>query len=68
MEPRSLPSEKVAAFDRNAWPRSIGLPGRNRRNPHKATNSEDQYRWLTMSKFWIDRAKAAEAEHALVVD
>jgi hypothetical protein len=23
----------VAAFDRNAWPRSIGLPGRNRRNP-----------------------------------
>src|SRR5215217_9558395 len=21
------------AFDRNAWPRSIGLPGRNRRNP-----------------------------------
>jgi acyl carrier protein len=25
----------VAAFDRNAWPRSIGLPGRNRRNPHR---------------------------------
>jgi hypothetical protein len=24
---------KVAAFDRNAWPRSIGLHGRNRRNP-----------------------------------
>ena len=29
---RSPSSEKVAAFDRNAWPRSIGLPGRNRRN------------------------------------
>jgi hypothetical protein len=27
-------SEQVAAFDRNAWPRSIGIPGRNRRNPH----------------------------------
>ena len=26
----------MAAFDRNAWPRSIGLPGRNRRNPHTA--------------------------------
>ncbi|HEY5796723.1 MAG TPA: hypothetical protein VIU82_17065, partial [Bosea sp. (in: a-proteobacteria)] len=23
----------MAAFDRNAWPRSIGLHGRNRRNP-----------------------------------
>jgi hypothetical protein len=26
-------SEQVAAFDRNAWSRSIGIPGRNRRNP-----------------------------------
>jgi hypothetical protein len=32
-ELRSPSSEKVAAFDRNAWPRSIGLPGWNRRNP-----------------------------------
>ncbi|MET4324138.1 hypothetical protein ABIC02_007930, partial [Bradyrhizobium sp. RT5a] len=27
-------SEQVAAFDRNAWSRSIGIPGRNPRNPH----------------------------------
>ena len=33
--PRPPSSEQVAAFDRNAWPRSIGMPGRNRRNPHK---------------------------------
>ncbi|WP_219685548.1 hypothetical protein, partial [Bradyrhizobium canariense] len=26
-------SEQVAAFDRNAWSRSIGIPGRNPRNP-----------------------------------
>jgi hypothetical protein len=26
-------SEQVAAFNRNAWPRSTGIPGRNRRNP-----------------------------------
>jgi serine/threonine-protein kinase HipA len=32
--PRPPSSEQVAAFDRNAWPRSIGIPGRNRRNPH----------------------------------
>jgi hypothetical protein len=31
--PRPPSSEQVAAFDRNAWPRSIGIPGRNRRNP-----------------------------------
>jgi len=30
----------VAAFDRNAWPRSIGLPGRNRRNPQIKTMIE----------------------------
>jgi EamA-like transporter family len=28
--------EQVAAFNRNAWPRSTGIPGRNRRNPHSA--------------------------------
>jgi hypothetical protein len=33
--PRPPSSEQVAAFDRNAWPRSIGIPGRNRRNPHR---------------------------------
>src|SRR5215211_7050868 len=32
--PRPHSPEQVAAFDRNAWPRSIGIPGRNRRNPH----------------------------------
>ena len=32
--PRPPSSEQVAAFDRNAWPRSIGIPGRNRRNPY----------------------------------
>src|SRR5277367_2043472 len=32
--PRPPSSGQVAAFDRNAWPRSIGIPGRNRRNPH----------------------------------
>jgi hypothetical protein len=32
--PRPPSSEQVAAFDRNAWPRSIGIPGRIRRNPH----------------------------------
>ncbi|MGY4447814.1 hypothetical protein ACVWZR_002474 [Bradyrhizobium sp. i1.3.1] len=26
-------SEQAAAFDRNAWSRSIGIPGRNPRNP-----------------------------------
>src|SRR5712671_803443 len=31
--PRPPSSEQVAAFDRNAWPRSIGMPGRNPRNP-----------------------------------
>ena len=31
--PGRLRSEQVAAFDRNAWSRSIGIPGRNRRNP-----------------------------------
>jgi hypothetical protein len=31
--PGRLRSEQVAAFDRNAWPRSIAIPGRNRRNP-----------------------------------
>ena len=31
--PRPPSPEQVAAFDRNAWPRSIGIPGRNRRNP-----------------------------------
>src|SRR5262249_34005295 len=30
--PRPPSSEHVAAFDRNAWPHSIGIPGRNRRN------------------------------------
>src|SRR5450755_997878 len=34
--PRPPSSEQVAAFDRNAWPRSIGIPGRNRRNPHRS--------------------------------
>jgi hypothetical protein len=34
--PRPPSSEQVAAFDRNAWPRSIGILGRNRRNPHAA--------------------------------
>jgi hypothetical protein len=28
-------NDTPAAFDRNAWPRSIGIPGRNRRNPHR---------------------------------
>src|SRR5229473_1767500 len=32
--PRPPSSEQVAAFDRNAWSRSIGIPGRNPRNPH----------------------------------
>jgi DNA mismatch endonuclease (patch repair protein) len=31
--PRPPSSEQVAAFNRNAWPRSTGIPGRNRRNP-----------------------------------
>jgi DNA-directed RNA polymerase alpha subunit len=31
--PRPPSSEQVAAFDRNAWSRSIGIPGRNPRNP-----------------------------------
>src|SRR5215467_7813618 len=30
---RSPSPEQVAAFDRNAWPRSIGFPGRSRRSP-----------------------------------
>jgi hypothetical protein len=34
--PRPPSSEQVAAFDRNAWSRSIGIPGRNPRNPHRA--------------------------------
>src|SRR5215216_3564816 len=38
--PGRLQSEQVAAFDRNAWPRSIGIPGRNRRNPHKGQAME----------------------------
>jgi hypothetical protein len=33
--PRPPSSEQVAAFDRNAWSRSIGIPGRNPRNPHE---------------------------------
>src|SRR5207249_2120251 len=32
--PRSPSSEQMAAFDRTAWSRSIGIPGRNPRNPH----------------------------------
>src|SRR5881396_3392273 len=32
--PRPPSSEQVAAFDRTAWSRSIGIPGRNPRNPH----------------------------------
>src|SRR5271169_2152445 len=35
--PRSKPLP--AAFDRNGWPRSIGIPGRNRRNPHTVIRS-----------------------------
>jgi hypothetical protein len=31
--PRPPSSEQVAAFDRTAWSRSIGIPGRNPRNP-----------------------------------
>lgn len=33
--PRPPSSEQVAAFDRNAWSRSIGISGRNPRNPHR---------------------------------
>ncbi|WP_146159837.1 hypothetical protein [Bradyrhizobium sp. MOS002] len=35
--PRPPSSEQVAAFDRNAWSRSIGISGRNPRNPHHET-------------------------------
>jgi len=31
--PRPPSSEQVAAFDRTAWSRSIGIHGRNPRNP-----------------------------------
>jgi transposase len=31
----------VAAFNRNAWPRSIGLPGRNHRNPHESDTGNE---------------------------
>jgi hypothetical protein len=33
-ETRPPSSEQVAAFDRTAWSRSIGIHGRNPRNPH----------------------------------
>jgi hypothetical protein len=42
--PRPPSSEQVAAFDRTAWSRSIGIPGRNPRNPH--TPNEDIELWL----------------------
>jgi hypothetical protein len=32
--PRPPSSEQVAVFDRTAWSRSIGISGRNPRNPH----------------------------------
>jgi hypothetical protein len=31
--PRPPSSEQVVVFDRTAWSRSIGIPGRNPRNP-----------------------------------
>src|ERR1700738_5461901 len=34
--PRPPSSEQVAAFDRTTWSRSIGIPGRNPRNPHQS--------------------------------
>jgi hypothetical protein len=34
----------------------------------KALSAEDRYRWLTMSKFWVDRAKAAEMEQVVAPD
>jgi hypothetical protein len=43
--PRPPSSDQVAAFDRNAWPRSIGIPGRNRRNPHFALGEAYQFDW-----------------------
>src|SRR6266851_2732973 len=41
--PRPPSSEQVAAFDRNAWPRSIGIPGRNRRNPHAERAKPEEF-------------------------
>jgi hypothetical protein len=34
--PRPPSLEQVAAFDRTAWSRSIGIPGRDPRNPQFA--------------------------------
>ena len=34
----------------------------------KALSAGDRYRWLTMSKFWVDRAKSAEEEQAVAQD
>ncbi|UPJ79768.1 IS66 family insertion sequence element accessory protein TnpB [Bradyrhizobium sp. 183] len=35
----------MAAFDRNAWSRSIGISGRNPRNPHYYKRIEGQFTW-----------------------
>jgi hypothetical protein len=53
--PRPPSSEQVAAFDRNAWPRSIGIPGRNRRNPH-AQRFEDLFPFFQQRgrRSWFD--------------
>ncbi len=46
--PRPPSSEQVAAFDRTAWSRSIGIPGRNPRNPHYGA---DQTVYLVIDRF-----------------
>jgi hypothetical protein len=52
--PRPPSSEQVAAFDRNAWSRSIGIPGRNPRNPHEIV--------LIDLPLWVHFALAAERQ------
>jgi hypothetical protein len=47
--PRPPSSEQVAAFDRTAWSRSIGIPGRNPRNPHRSAVSEAGWTILEVS-------------------
>jgi hypothetical protein len=49
-------SEKVAAFHWNAWPRSIGIPGRNRRNPQAVCRDN---RWRPRGGLDSDEIKAA---------
>jgi hypothetical protein len=54
--PRPPSSEQVAAFDRTAWSRSIGIPGRNPRNPQFEGAQRD---WLGHADIRSLRAGAA---------